>query len=275
MAHTIIRKRNMPGQSIKLVARRRDVDGGYEADDSYTGEEILTCQVYAGQNTPVLTTLPAQWLDFATATIGIDFPALELQPGVYLALVLADGTPIAEFQIELEDSPGEQEFRPTYLTSSDLQSEFWQIEQKLGKTKTDGTGYAEYMAQAREWLDTHILQSYRPGGCRNDPASFYVPFWDYSDVGPKWLADHLAQNHLLLTTPGGRQLRLAMVYFCLSKILLRSAISGNIKDQLSLAEEYSRMAENLIICTPAEIDTNGDGLADVRINMGVTVTRRY
>jgi hypothetical protein len=270
MANRITRLARQPGSSVEFQARMRAADGGYDAA-SFPDDAEVVCEVYAGQDTPTLLTLPATWVVAAEGRVRVDFPALDLDPGVYLGYVKADGVAILAFELELEDSPGSATFGPVYLSGRDLTAELWQIESVLGSTATDGTGFADLRSQARDWLDELILKAYRPG-LTASPYSFNVP-WTSGEVGAKWLSDALAAGALLLTTPNGKRLRRAMVYWTLSRILQRSAITGQADQLLDRAADYGREADNIVMTSVAEIDTDGDGVANYSINLGVTRTR--
>jgi hypothetical protein len=271
MANRITRLARQPGSSVEFQARQRSADGGY-GPASFGDETEVTCEVYAGQDSPILLTLPATWTAAGEGRVRVDCPAIDQDPGVYLAFIKADGVAILVFELELEDSPGSASFGPVYISQRDLTAELWQVESTLGSTATDGTGFADLRSQARDWLDDLILRSYRPGHSAS-PYSFNIPWHTGDVVGAKWLSDALAAGALLLTSPSGKRLKRAMTYWVLARILQRSAVAGQAAQLLDLAAYYAREADNLVMSSIAEIDTDGDGIANYTINLGVTRTR--
>ncbi|WP_165076023.1 hypothetical protein [Paludisphaera rhizosphaerae] len=274
-------RKGVDGSSITVALQRRGVNGGYVDDAStFTADDPLTCVLWPGGDLASVATLPASWVSADDGAVQVDFPAsafADLAPGIYRAAVrLATDPPVdlAYLEVELEAGPATGTARPVYITSDDLQEEFPNLESMLGHVDTDQTGFAKLRADARDWLDLLVLSHYRPSDVVG-PLQFSIPWIPAQPETNAWLADYLAGDCLLLTTPNGRRLIKAQTYWVLGRIFRRAAnASASAGNLLDMASHYEMRASDTIATSIAEIDTNDDGSADLTISLRTTVTRR-
>lgn len=277
----ITQRKGVDGSSIVVALQRRGVNGAYVDDAAtYTADDPLTCVLWPGGDLATVATLPASWVDADEGTVQVDFPAsafTALDAGIYKAAVrLATSPPVdlAYLEVELTVGPASGSARPTYITREDLEEEFPGLESMLGHVDADGTGFLKLRADARDWLDLLVLSHYRPCDVVG-PLQFSIPWIPTPPETNAWLADYLAGDRLLLTTPNGRRLVRAQVAWVLAKVFRRAAnASGQAGNLLDLSDFYARQADSLIATSIAEIDTNDDGSADLTISFRSTVTRR-
>lgn len=267
---------------MTIGLRRRSAHGGYESDAStFTFDDPIACFYWAGGDLPIIGELPCQWIDAGEGTIDVDFPPNAwngLEPGLYQAVVRLGTDPavdLAYFEIELRAGPARGVARPGYISAGDLEEEYPGLEKQLGNVDVDQSGFANLRADARNWLDLLILSHYRPTAFVG-PYQFEIPWLPAQPETNEWLADLLADGCLLQWTPNGRRLRKAQVYYVLGKVFRRAACTrpAQAGDLLDLADHYERKANDTLCTSVAEIDSDGDEIANFTISLRTTVTRR-
>lgn len=271
----ITRTKGVAGSSVVFQAQRRGENNDWVPDaDTFTEEQALTCTVWAGKDRQGVGDLPCEWVDATAGTLQVDFPQAfmaNIEAGSYLATVrLADeSAELVIFTLVVENGPGLAEAPATYITFAELMEEFPVPESWID---TDQSGFAALRAKARQWVDTLILSHFT--GCSASPYSFpeYNPSLPGNNV---WLSDALNGGALMLNTANGARLREAQVYWVLAKVLRRAVgRSSASADLADLADVYERKADSLIQTSVAEIDTDGDGVANYVVSFRTTVTRR-
>jgi hypothetical protein len=129
-------------------------------------------------------------------------------------------------------------------------------------------GFVRQRARARSRLDEVILRRWRPRqlGYRLDLTLGLGGFWLPEAQNPT-LASYLASNFLIV-----RPLVVEVVSHLAVAYAARRNIGGDGKYQDKYAYHWAE-ANRLMLGLVAEIDVNGDGLADFTVNLGVINTR--
>jgi len=270
---TFTKSRNVAGSTEILQLMRASAGGGYEPYvDGFFGDESLLCETWPGEDRSAVAELPAAWHDAEAGKVAIAFPLAtidSLAPGTYSAsLHLADRSAhLAAFLVEIVDGPGESIARPKYGSLKDLRNELPWID-TLHDPQSDQSGFADALADARDWADVIILSHVRTTG-RYDPRRF-----GGLGTGNEEIREALAADKLMLDTPNGRKIVKACVYKSLAQILRRCVGSENVPtDLLQLSRYYEAKADATIITCLAEIDADDDGFPEHLVNLGVTATR--
>ncbi len=252
----------------------------------FESTDVLTAQVWQGQNeTPVLTPA-ASWISASSAQYQVTLQnadSASLAYGVYYIQAFATraGTPPAPNRttallpsgtsLTILAAPGASfTARPTYIAVGDIRKIAPWIDDLT--TPDNDTGFDNQLADARDWLDEIVLRNYRGGNVSLlGYHGFALDAW-YTGGGRRtsltnrWLFSSLKSNQLLVT-PRVRQI---CAYFALSKIC-ESMITKS-GQYVALASRFRFEAESLLASTTVEIDVNGDGFGEVPINLSSTNT---
>jgi len=249
----------------------------------FLSTDVLTAQVWQGQNeTPVLTPA-ASWISATNAQYQVTLQntdSASLAYGVYYLQAFATraGTPArttallpSGTSLTILAAPGTTfTARPTYIAVGDIRKIAPWIDDLT--TPDNDTGFDNQLADARDWLDEIILRNYRGGNVSLlGYHGFALDAW-YTGGGRRtsltnrWLFAALQTNQLLVT-PRVKQI---CAYFALSKIC-ESMITKS-GQYVALASRFRFEAESLLASTTVEIDVNGDGFGEVPINFSSTNT---
>lgn len=250
---------------------------------TFQSTDVLSCILWGGWDQPVLASPSVQWINPAQGTIQLTVSAANtanLAVGTYLVRIvvnpLGTGQTLVIYQgaIKLTASPVASTIaRPTYCTYSDLLKIAPWIEM-LRDASRDETGFLDQCADAREWFDEAIIRNYRSNYIGVFGAHSQAIF-AFAGTGPRrselanvWLKGLLAQNYLLVSPRIVKVVALkALASICVSQIYQGGKYA-------SLSSYYHHECESLLICTTAEIDSNGDGIGDIPINFSATNTIR-
>lgn len=260
------------GSTEILQLMRASAGGGYEPyTDGFDGSESLLCEIWPGEDRSAIAELPATWHDAQGGKVALDFPRStidELAVGTYSgSLYLADRSAhLAVFLVEVVHGVGLSAARPKYGNFNDLRNELPWIGDFFD-SGADQSGFADALADAREWAEAIILSHVRRNG-RYDPRRFNALLGESSEI-----REALAADKLMLSTPNGRKIVRSCVYFALAQILRRCVGSDAPTDLVQLSRYYAAKADSTIVTCLAEIDADGDGFPEHLINLGVTVTR--
>lgn len=250
---------------------------------SFQSTDQLSCVLWSGWDQPVLASPTVQWINPAQGTIQLTVSAANtanLSVGTYLVRIVVNpldtGQTLVVYQgaINLTASPVASTIaRPTYCTYSDLLKIAPWIE-ILRDASRDETGFLDQCADAREWFDEAIIRNYRSNYIGVFGAHSQAIF-AFAGTGPRrselanvWLKGLLAQNYLLVSPRIVKVVALkTLAAICASQIYQGGKYA-------SLSSYYHHECESLLICTTAEIDSNGDGIGDIPINFSATNTIR-
>jgi hypothetical protein len=246
---------------------------------AYAGTETLTARVWAGGGQPTLFTPTVAWSLASAGQLSLKIVAsatAAVEPGQYRLLVsLTDGTGATydayEAILNVTWAPGSAPSRPQYITIDDLRKVFPQVED-LQDPSQQQAGFADQLADAREWLDECILRNYRGGnisllgyhGLALD--AWYTGGVRRTSLTNVWLRDQLKANTLILSGRIKRVLALYAAYL----VCLSSLSKG--KQYQALAAQFLHQAQSLLVCTTAELCLDGSGTPHVPINLSTTNT---
>ncbi|CAN0454681.1 unnamed protein product, partial [Phaeothamnion confervicola] len=130
----------------------------------FTGDDVLSAQVWPGDDTPAIFAPPVVWIDPAIARVKLTIPGnatANVPPGRYqlrATVTPSDGLKRAFYRawLDLKAVPGTRPAPAVYGTADDV----------LGvapwltslQTEHDQTNFAEALGRARSWLDGLILK---------------------------------------------------------------------------------------------------------------------
>ena len=238
----------------------------------YTPDIALAATLWTGDDQSPLSPAPvAEWLNAGAGTVTLTIPGevtSGLEPGIYrlrLSVVDAGQTqPVYETGLQVRSSPGSATPAPIYGSAADLHTYAPWLDQ-LQDLPSAQAGFREQRARARSWLEDLLHSRYRGGSCVGigNPRGWG---WGYraGQGRSPWLVAELAADHLLVTDRV-REIcaRKAIALVC------ESQIGPDPKNPyVALAARYHAQASSLATCLVAEVDTDGDGVADVVISLG-------
>jgi hypothetical protein len=241
----------------------------------YPGSATFLCTLWPGGNLPAITPgLTAAWIDPTQGTYSLSLPLASsslLTVGTYRYLVeiinAGVQTSVKVGSIKVIGRAGTGSAIPVYGTMADMKKILPSIE-KLMDTDSDSAGFVTECGLAREWMDSSILRHYDFGSMAT--AIYPCVGWGstayMTGATSKYLSDLLVANHLIVTPSVVKCVSLyALSLVCQAQILG----SGN-TDYLMLGDSFLRRAQDAMICLTAEIDVNGDGIAEITVELGTT-----
>lgn len=241
----------------------------------YAVEDTPSCELWAGDDLAVLARPAVAW-DPAAGPPRAVLTLLEadtagLAPGTYRGLIWVDSqgrhVPGGRFALRLTAVPGTAVPRKVGCTLGDMEALASGWVDQLQDLDDDQAGFAEQRAAARDWRDDRILRSYRrlirpPRGAA--PARRV-----------ERLRAHLDADRLLAETPGGRRLRRACAAYALAEVLRPQVGAIGQTSYQALADRFATMAEEALAGCTAEVDADGDGVADLSIPLGAVYELRW
>ena len=273
--HIVTRRYGVGGSPEPMTVMTTAVNGGFEpADGMFSGSEAITAVVWPGDDRSVSATLTVTWN--TAPNVLVQFPLATMQAlsvGWYDGMVkLADDSrDLIAFRLQVESGPGSATAAKVYCSYQDLLSELPWIG-KLAETLQDQNGFAETRGEARDWINSIILNA---SACSFYGLRSYQDRWDWNFSSSATSFDSavkaaLDADQLMLTTDTGKQIVKAAVYKSLATILGRAVgMQGN-NELLRMSREYQSKADGKILVCIAELDTDDDGTAERTIRLNVT-----
>jgi hypothetical protein len=247
------------------------------------GTDIPAAEVWTGQDQAVLFAPSTEWLagngwQLGQVLISITpaQSALLEANGIYLLVVtVTRGTntyPIWEGRLKCEPTPGTaiNTIQP-YCTYQDVLDRGAWVE-GVQSMKTDQEGFYPQRLKARNWIDWAVLNHYR-GQFMGQYGMHSVIGMSFGWVGYKRqigpspsMIQYLADNKLIV--------RPQVVEACAHKALAEVGLSqlGLNPGFFSLGRYHEDRASALMRGITAEIDTNGDGIGDIFIDLSTAST---
>jgi hypothetical protein len=286
------RRKGVAGATETVQLQTLSASGGFTpALNVYDGSESLECDLWPGDDRSVVGSLPMTWNDAPNALVDIAFP-LDVMTALDVTWYsgmgkLADGSAdLIEFRLEVTPGPGSASAPAAYHTYKDLTDELPWIG-KLADLLQDQSGFAEVAALARKWIDAAILRVVpdqdwsrlacgwgRGYGTWGAGSGYYGYYGSTGQAQDPIIAAALDANQLMLTTATGHRFVEASVYYTLGRILKRAAGMQQTQDLIGMGDDYMKQAEKKLMSCKAEIDTNGDGVAEYVFPLNRTIVRR-
>lgn len=244
---------------------------------TYLGTEPLSAQVWRGGDQPVLFSPTVRWEDVTKGLILVTFlgsATAGLEPGQYQVRILVNNGPIPDSLLELTPSPGNAPPLKAYCTVGDMYDYFSDLGEILDPK--DQTGFGRQRAKARAWTD-RVIQCNRRNTTSYYQAGLGGPCL-YGMWGTTWngqqadpiLQRYLDENFLELTSQVVEMnARMSLAYSCEGEI----GPGDKLTQWQMLAARNRAEAEALACKLVAQIDTNGDGYAEIMINCGMATNR--
>ncbi len=266
------------GESLTIPFRIADQLG--QPITTYTGDEALATDVWAGGNREEAFSPDTTWIDPTQGSVLITITAAQsagMARGRYqlYSTIAAGSDPVAILKAALDvlPTPATETALPVYTTYQDLLDYApW-----IGDlAPAEGhAGFARQQGMAREWLDEIIISRYGVGDTA--PMIGSPGFMNWSmfigsvDFAPsKYLRDQLAGNALLIQ-PKTREIVACRALFYICRPQLGCVGDTPYRD---LAADFSRRANSLVKTYRAEIDLPPmDGWADIIVRCGSTNLR--
>ncbi len=249
----------------------------------FLSSDVLTANVWAGNNETPLLSPTAVWIDATNAQYQVTFQnadSASLAIGQYYLQAYATraGAPARTTallpkgtSLTVLAAPGASFTpRPTYITITDVRKIAPWIDDL--QVPDSNSGFDDQLADSRDWLDEMILRNYRGGNVSLlGYHGFALDAW-YTGGGRRtsltnrWLYAALQSNQLLVR-PRVKQI---CAYYALSRIC--ESMITKAGQYVALASRFRFEAEQLLCSTTVEIDVNGDGFGEVPINFSSTNT---
>jgi len=266
----------------------RDAGGAAVAFAAADAPEAVAWQ---GSDSAALFSPEISWDDATAGTLTLTVThaqTADLSPGVYPLEITAviSGTgqriPILDCWLELTDTPGTRATPPVYTTLQDL-IDFGGGAWLQTLRQTEGlSNFTRERSRARLWLDTLIVKKFRPWSGRT------IHWSETSIIGPPdarnpVLRDYLAADYTPgVILPTGYTLAAGETVLMVTEdtkeivslkaleLICRQRVTLDDKDKfLTRAGYFGRLCRNKVLSYTAELDINGDGLADYAFNLGV------
>jgi hypothetical protein len=161
--------------------------------------------------------------------------------------------------LQILASPGAATAVPTYITSVQLFDHIpWLNELQ---SPNGQAGFAEQRGMAREWLDEMVMARYaaESAGLLNIPGTAYG-----ASGNEQYMREQLAGDKLMVRPWVVR----ACAYFAASEVLKHQVGTRDKTSYQTLSEKYEADARDMVRQHAAEVDTNSDGVAEIRVALG-------
>jgi hypothetical protein len=248
---------------------------------TYTGSEVFAGVVWAGDDRAPLLTFTPTWIDASLGTYNFQLPAAQvasLDVGTYtVSIKFADGSgEVLRAVLEVGPSPGTAAPLFSYITYQQMMVFSQGQVERLQDAVSDETGFAEQRAQASLDLDAMILSRYQPvpGRSRRYVDSAGSGAGSYRAFGPGPTGDPAPSRSTIRGYLGTTKLILnADVVECVAHLALAIIYLGQPgRDNPYREAGNSERALALQAFRRAliEFDTNGDGVAELRIDQDIT-----
>jgi hypothetical protein len=247
-------------------------DQGASLAGVFTGSEVLVAKLWLGGSSPVLASPACSWLDAPNAKVLLEVaPAdlLGLEPGPYrLEIRINPGTDdIAALPpgtvLRLSESPGTAEapqYHVKYSVLEDLYPTIDQLHDREGRV-----GFLTQRWRARTWFEGLLHNAYRGGvGITSHQRALMGGGYRSGTRSPQ-LTQWLKDDRVLLTT----DIVEMEGHYALS-LILAGQLSAKEEESpyLALSKHHLYLAENIAGRLNVDIDTDGDGQADLNIDLG-------
>jgi hypothetical protein len=163
----------------------------------------------------------------------------------------------------------------TYCTLKDMQSQCTWIQQYMDQDN-DQTGFLEQRGLARNWFDRLLLASWPGARVTYIQEGWPSNYGQFTLISNPWLVAGLQQGFLMVPplyqTQRGYEVAEVNATYAIA-LVLRSQM-GPASGIDKYAGYWMRRAIAAASQCTAELDINGDGMADIAIPLSVTNTRR-
>jgi hypothetical protein len=265
--------------------------GGASLLGLFTGSEMFSATLWAGDDRTAAATLTAVWdEDLANNPEGVAKPRVkltvltdaidELVPGRYFVQVVinpgTDDVPVLEDGsfLELTPAPGSGTAADTYCSLDDVRRYAPWIDKAAACHGSIQLDLAELRARARSIVDDRITLAYvagtRGGIITRAVAETYLTIDSASTEIRAWLDGDK------LMVSGSRGEVVKEITARLTIAMTCEPLLGGPDDKATyqkLGAFHRRMAESLLSGYRAELDTDGDGEVDLVIPLGVRSSR--
>lgn len=265
------------GDDATFTATLRDENGN--AYTGYAGTEPITCTVWPGNELPPLTGVAtADWLDATAGTIDVAIAGsgtAALVPASYDLKLEINGVSVFRATLAIGESAGATAGRTAHVTLRHLRKHYKNVDKLIARG--DDPTALEARADAWDWLCDLLHRHYRNGSGLTTDFHFVpgisfgglYPFGYYRDGRrSSELQGWLDAGRLDLTTP----VLDAMACHALAQICGGQVDVGDKEVWADFAARFAARAEQIVSCLTAELDSDGDGVNDLTIRLGVADT---
>jgi len=157
-----------------------------------------------------------------------------------------------------------------YCNADDLLTYYPALDGLFGvdDTADPKPGLMRQCERAREWLDEVIIAKYQPSrrGWSIATPGYNAYLYGAEDAPSKWLRDQLDAGKLIVTA----KVREICAKRALSYLLEAQTGSEGEDSYAQLGRRFARESGEMVKTLRAEIDSDGDGYADVVIHCGMS-----
>ncbi len=258
----------MAGTALQIDVALLDSRG--EPITSYLGSETLLAEVWPGGDRPAAFAAAASWVDATLGSIVVTLSAAQTAPmaeGRYKGRLILTDTALGPLEaylwtMDLRPAPGTGDPPKVYCDFTDL-LEYGRSWLRNLQTDDDDEGFTRQCGRARSWLDELLIGAW-PGSYGGTDLGSTLG-WRQGQLPNPWLRQKL--------DAGGLIVRDLVKEICANKTLgfiCQGQVGPGEKQQdyPRLARYYHREAAQLVRTLTAEIDSNGDGIPEIAINLG-------
>jgi hypothetical protein len=271
-----------PGLTATFSATFRDSDGNAI---TFAGTEDLGGSVWLGGTQSVLFTLAPTWSAAAAGTVSVAIPGTStsaLAAGDYRVIltVFVNGATADAFEAVLTvlAAPGTDTPGRTYCTAADVRRVAPWTERFINLDTGQG-GFLEQRLQASQEIDDAIVANYRGAQVGQFGAhSLAAIDWDgaggprRSQIPSRYIREQLNAGALMgrSTDPQADRPQTARICALRAASLVGLAQIGIDNQAAALGAMFYDQYLSAMSAWVAELDINGDGLAEIAVHLGST-----
>lgn len=260
-------------QGLARTFPKRIYDESARAITGFTGNETLSVRLGAGFNSEIVEVenLAAVWTVAEEGKYEIQFPALEIEQGIYPLQVILDPNGETCYPSPREIYRGYVRINPSPVTASGTPHQLYcdyadllEVAPWIETTHTDNdmSGWFRQRLRARQWLDSAILKASSTNLHRH--AIFYGVLPPYSQGSP-YVAELLFDNKLIITD----EIRRAAAHYTLYLITDSLSSAPNTGSYKEISVEHYAKANKIAQSLVAGFDTSGGSTPNYYVDLRV------
>lgn len=258
-----------------------DADGNVPSP-AFSSADVLAATIWPGDDQLAVITLPAPaWTNAAGGVYDLSIPKGSisgLTAGIYrLQVVINPGSnDIVAFDgaLELTHAPGSAVAEQVYCSYAQM-LRYVPWLQRLQDLDEDQAGFAQQRAEAARWLNRKILQHYRGNLSGLVPTDYSLNhlYWGLrrSLLPQDDMTGYLAAGGLMKTYKGVDLGVIEVVAkYAVGLVCHQQIAPGQGSEYAEFASFYLSWAEERCKTLTVAIDSDGDGVPDIAVDLGST-----
>jgi hypothetical protein len=251
-------------------------DAAGDAVTTFTGASTLACQAWPGDDQAATFTPTLAWIDATAGTVRLTITGTDtatLSPGVLntLLAITAGGVTYKRPgpQLRLIPAPGTGAAVATPHTFDDCLRVCPWIEQAIPETMSFASDLSEHRARAWYRFTERIVKRYA-AQFRGGRHVVYPPTIDDPS---EYIRDAIAAGYLITTGSRGDAIKDVLARWTVAMLLESLIMEQGGTPYAALANRYYRQVEAQLAGLTVELDTDGDGEAEIWVPMGMRSSR--